>query len=142
MPTSDDRLEQAQRERDQLRLRLTQVGDLRPGSLLERHCRCGKPACHCAREGDPGHGPYWYLTREVGGKTVSHLIPASAAELTAQQVAEYQRFRELSRQFVEASERLCELKLSALDRKFCDVFVNRSDGLTLGAVHRSCGAGR
>lgn len=22
--------------------------------------RCGKPTCHCAVRGDPGHGPYWY----------------------------------------------------------------------------------
>ena len=47
------------------------VSDIRPGSLLGRFRKSGKPNCHCAREGDQGHGPSWSLTRAVGGKTVT-----------------------------------------------------------------------
>ena len=39
--------------RDRLRAELGAVGDLRPGTLVERYRKCGKPSCHCAREGDP-----------------------------------------------------------------------------------------
>ena len=40
--------------RDRLRAETGAVGDLRSGTLVKRYRKCGKPSCHCAREGDPG----------------------------------------------------------------------------------------
>ena len=31
------------------------VEELRPGALVNRYRRCGKPTCHCAQPADPGH---------------------------------------------------------------------------------------
>ena len=31
------------------------------GSLYQKYVRCGTKGCHCAKFGDKGHGPYWYL---------------------------------------------------------------------------------
>ena len=61
--------EQLMARRDEIRQDLASatLGDLRPGSLKPRYRKCGKPNCHCAREGDPGHGPKWVLSREVKG---------------------------------------------------------------------------
>ncbi|MBZ5625573.1 MAG: hypothetical protein LAQ69_43785, partial [Acidobacteriia bacterium] len=75
MPQS---LEDLQRERSRLQDALAQVDDLRPGSLVERFRKCGKPTCHCAKPGSTGHGPSHSLTREVDGKTVTKIIPPSA----------------------------------------------------------------
>ena len=36
---------------------LAGIGEFRPGTLQARYRKCGKATCHCAREGDPGHGP-------------------------------------------------------------------------------------
>lgn len=41
--------------------------DLLPGSLSESHMRCGKPGCHCAQAGDPGHS-FWTLPFMVRAK--------------------------------------------------------------------------
>jgi hypothetical protein len=90
---------------------LAEVGDLRPGSLVERYRRCGKSNCHCAGKGAEGHGPSWSLTREVAGKTVTTVIPATAVAQTRQQITEYQRFRTLTRDLIETSEQLCEAHL-------------------------------
>ena len=68
MPTPDEH-QALSRRRDELRQELAHVADLRQGSLSSRYRRCGKPRCHCAQEGDPGHGPYWSVTRAVHGKT-------------------------------------------------------------------------
>jgi len=111
MPDSTDRIEELRKRRDELRAELNRVSDLRPGSLVERYRRCGKPGCHCAREGSAGHGPHWSLTREVAGKTKTRVIPLSAVERTREQIAEYRRFRRLARELVETSERLCEALL-------------------------------
>ncbi len=80
--------------------------DLRPGSLVERYRRCGKPGCHCAGTGASGHGPSWSLTHAVGGKTVTRIIPPHAVDATRRQIAEYQRFRGLVRALVDTSERV------------------------------------
>lgn len=101
--------------REQIKTQLAGVGDLRPGSLVGRYRKCGKPNCHCANEGERGHGPSWSLTRQVGGKTVTKIIPASAVTQTREQMAEYQRFRMLTRELVETSEQLCDAQLQAAE---------------------------
>jgi uncharacterized protein DUF6788 len=115
MPTTDgDSVQRLEQQRGELKSKLAQVGDLRPGSLVERYRRCGKAGCHCAARGAEGHGPSWSLTREVGGKTVTRVIPAAAVAQTRQHVAEYQRFRSLVREMVETSEQLCDAKVDAV----------------------------
>ena len=113
MPNPAERLEQLRRQREELKARMAEVADLRPGSLVERYRRCGKGGCHCAGKGAAGHGPSWSLTREVGGKTVTRVIPAGAVAQTREQIAEHRRFRALVREVVETSEQLCDAKLEA-----------------------------
>ena len=105
-------LEQLEKRQAELRAALSQGNDMRPGSLVERYRACGKPTCHCAREGDRGHGPSWSLTHAIAGKTVTKVIPAAAVATTRAQIAEYKRFRAIARELVETSERLCDARLA------------------------------
>jgi hypothetical protein len=99
--------------REALKARLAAVGDMRPGSLVGRYRKCGKPGCHCAQPDSPGHGPSWSLTRQIGHQTKTRIIPAGpAVQRTQAQIAEYRRFRELSRELVEISEQLCDAQLA------------------------------
>ena len=99
-------------QRDQLKERISQVGEMRPGSLVARFRKCGKPTCHCAKKGAKGHGPSYSLTHPVAGKTHTRIIPAGpAVDRTQQQVEEYRRFRELVQQLVTVSEQICDLQL-------------------------------
>jgi len=111
MPSSADHAHALRDRCDTLKSQLAHVGDLRPGSLVERYRRCGKPNCHCAGKGVRGHGPSWSLTREVAGKTVTTVIPAAGVEQTRQQIAEHKRFRALAKALVEASEHVCDAQL-------------------------------
>lgn len=98
--------------RQALKAAISELGDLRPGQLTARFRQCGKPNCHCATAGDPGHGPSFSLTRVVAGKTVTRIIPAGPAVAQTQaQLEEYRRFRALSHELVEVSEALCEASL-------------------------------
>lgn len=87
------------------------VSDFRPGTLIGRYRKCGKPGCRCAREGERGHGPSWSLTRSVNGKTVTKIIARDSVEVTKQQIAEYHRFQELVHELVEINERICDVLL-------------------------------
>jgi hypothetical protein len=108
MPT----LKQLEAERERLKSKLAQVGDMRPGSLVERFRKCGKATCHCAQPASEAHGPSWSLTRAVGGKTVTKVIaPGSAVEQTKAQIAEYRRFRKVVQELIELSVQVCDQKL-------------------------------
>ena len=111
MPTIES-IDELQRRRDELRGELAAIGDFRPGTLVEYKRKCGKPNCHCAQPGDPGH-PGWALMRKSGGKHVNRGIPKAVLEETRAQIAEYRRFKELSRRLVEASEELCRARLKS-----------------------------
>lgn len=99
--------------RDRARDRFAALGDLRPGTLAENYRKCGKPGCHCARAGDPGHGPSYVLTRSQGGRTRSVRVRADEVEETRRLVDEYRRFRELSGEFLDASEALAAARTRA-----------------------------
>jgi len=108
MPPDDEALA---KKRNELKARINEIGDLRPGSLVERFRRCGKPTCRCAKPDAIGHGPSWSLTHAVEGKTMTKVIPSAAVEQTKKQIAEYKRFRELAQEFIDTSERLCDVRL-------------------------------
>lgn len=78
---SPTRGQQARAER--IAAQLASIGFVLPGTLTERHVRCGKPNCHCHADPPVLHGPYHQWTRKVAGKTVTRL-------LSDDQLADYQ----------------------------------------------------
>jgi hypothetical protein len=90
---------------------IARLGDMRSGSITGTGGHCGNPHCHCRRAGDPGHGPYYRLTRKVDGKTVTETFFSPAALAKAQrEVAEYHHFRQLSGHLLEVNEQICQLR--------------------------------
>ncbi|MGH2375991.1 MAG: DUF6788 family protein [Polaromonas sp.] len=108
MPHSLAELEQ---RREAIAQQIAHLGDLRPGSITSTSGRCGKPDCRCHRPGQPGHGPNLRLTYKVERKTVSVSLPTPAAIHKAErEVAEFRKFQQLSREFVEANAEICHLR--------------------------------
>jgi hypothetical protein len=105
MPDSLGALED---RRAAIRSQISQLGDMRSGSITGTGGRCGNPHCHCHGAGDPGHGPYYRLTRKVDGKTITQTFATPASLAKAQrEVAEYHRFRELGSQLLDVNEPIC-----------------------------------
>jgi hypothetical protein len=112
MNNDQDLLEELTRQRDAIRADLAKIGAMRPGTLVPRFRKCGKPNCHCANDGSPGHGPSWALTWKVDGKTTARIIPEGpAVEYTKKHIEEFRRFRDLSRKLIEVNEKLCDTLL-------------------------------
>lgn len=104
-------LAELERQRSHLLAQLSQLGDLRPGSVTGIVRRCGKPTCHCAQPKDAGHGPTLRLTYKAHGKTISEALPSTASVRKAErEIAEFRKFQELSRSFLEVSEKICRLR--------------------------------
>ena len=108
MPQSIADLEQ---QRSRLVAQLSQLGDLRPGSVTGMVRRCGKPTCHCAQPEDPGHGPTLRLTYKDQDKTISEALPSPASVRKAErEIAEFRKFQQLSRSFLDVNEKICRLR--------------------------------
>jgi Family of unknown function (DUF6788) len=106
-----DSLSALEARRAELLRSIADLHDMRPGSIVGAVWRCGKPTCHCAQPDDPGHGPTLRLTYKWRGKTVTEALPTPAAVRKAEQeIAEFRNYRQLSRELVEVSERVCRLR--------------------------------
>jgi len=104
-------LVELENRRATVQAQIAQLGDMRSGSITGTAGRCGNPRCHCHKDDDAGHGPYYRLTRKVNGKTVTEMFssPASLAK-GRREVAECQRFRELAEQLLAVNEQICALR--------------------------------
>jgi hypothetical protein len=106
-----DSLPALEAQRGDIQRRISHLGDMRAGSVTTTGGRCGNPRCHCHGKDDPGHGPFYRLTRKLDGKTVTETFSTPAALRKAQtEIAEYHRFRELSRDLLEVNEKICRAR--------------------------------
>jgi uncharacterized protein DUF6788 len=90
MPTAAQRRRQAA-----LAQALAQTGFALPGTLLQRHTRCGKPNCRCKNDPPTLHGPYYQWTRKVDGKTITRLLTAEQHQRYQHWFTNAQRARQL-----------------------------------------------
>jgi len=125
-------VQQLEKRRAEIAAQISALGDLRPGSITATQGRCGNPHCHCHQPGEPGHGPNLRLTYKASGKTVTQSFPTPAAQRKAErEVAEFQKYKELSRAFVATNEELCRARpvddtLSPQEKKRPKRFSKRS----------------
>ena len=90
---------------------LAELRPMRRGSLSERYMKCNKPGCPCAERSQARHGPYFSLTRGVGGSTLSRLVSRGQATLARAQVEAGQQFRKHVEAYWGACERWADAQL-------------------------------
>jgi hypothetical protein len=82
--------------------------NLLPGSLTETTTRCGKPTCHCAQPGDPGHSS-WTLTFMSDGRRRVERIPKAWADQVRERVQAGRQFQDAVRDLLTANAELLVL---------------------------------
>jgi Family of unknown function (DUF6788) len=108
MPES---LQQLEKRRVEIAAEISALGDFRPGSITATQGRCGNPNCRCHLPGEKGHGPNFRLTYKANGKTITESFPSPAAQRKAErEVAEFQKYQELSRAFVTTNAEVCRAR--------------------------------
>lgn len=108
---TDPSLEELEAQRARLYEQMAVTGDFRRGSVSENYRRCGKPSCHCAQPGDPGHGPRYLWTRTVAGRgSRGRQLAAGEVDKVRRELGNYQRFADVSQRIVEVNEAICEAR--------------------------------
>lgn len=86
---------------------------MRRGAFSERYVKCHKPGCRCGEDPAARHGPYFSLTRGVGGQTQSRWLTAEQGEVARRQVAAGQQFRAGVEAYWAACEAWADAELTA-----------------------------
>jgi hypothetical protein len=98
------------REIGRIQQELGGLGPLRPGNLYVRRSVCGKPGCRCGRPRNPiKHGPYYYLSYTLDGKSHTEFIRAHQVAAVKLQVHHYKRLTGLVKRLIEANILLSRL---------------------------------
>ena len=108
------------KERTDIIKKLDSLGEFRRGMVSRNYRKCGKPTCHCSKQGERGHGPQHLWNATIGGKSYArHLKTAAQVKQYEDQTSRYRTFVTLCKRFVEVNERLCEMH-SVLEEESID----------------------
>jgi hypothetical protein len=91
---SEKKLKRLREDYEKIKQEIANLGHVVPGTLQERSYRCGKPYCHCKKDGIL-HGPYYHWTRKVDGKTVSVNLDKEAATIVQECIQNNRKLRTL-----------------------------------------------
>lgn len=86
-----------------IKKQLFDLGAIHPGSINLQYNVCGKEGCSCKDKKNPvKHGPYNQLSYTIAGKSSSKFIKKEFLAEAQNQIKEYQKFKELNRELVNA----------------------------------------
>jgi hypothetical protein len=90
---------------------LSQLGDLRPGSLSRQYNVCGNPTCRCKDPTNPKkHGPYYQLSYTHRGRSRTEFVRKEFVAQVQREIKNYAIFRELTKKWVDLSLEMARLR--------------------------------
>lgn len=108
-------LRACERRYDRLQRRLASIGYMAAGTITVSRLPCGNPDCRCRRGARFRHGPYYYWTTKVGGKTVSKLLKPDEARLYLRWITNRRRLDRTVQAMLEVSRDVAPILLSRPD---------------------------
>jgi hypothetical protein len=93
--SSPKKMEAALRRIVEIQREIASLGFIARGTVRQVYKPCGTPGCHCRKEGDAGHGPYWLWTRVVKGRVERITLADDVARRFSAAIAEYQNLKRL-----------------------------------------------
>jgi hypothetical protein len=100
-------LEEWQARIEKIKLQLSELGEMRPGSISEQYNVCGRPNCRCKDPEQPKkHGPYYQLSYSHQGRSTTEFIKKELVSEVRQQLENYRTFKSLTKEWVDLSVKI------------------------------------
>ena len=99
-----------ERRIENIKQKLTALGDLRPGSLSEQYNICGNPTCRCKADPPQKHGPDYQLSWTRKGRSRTRCVGRSELATVRRQRKSCERLRSLMDEWIELAIELSDLK--------------------------------
>lgn len=107
MPSSITTLQQ---KRKSILDRFATLAPFRRGTVTANYRKCGKPMCHCAKEGGQGHGPQYLWSSKINGRSVAkNLRLGPEVEKCLEETERYRTFQHLCEELLHVNEQLCDM---------------------------------
>lgn len=104
-------IEKAQKRIQWIKKQLSELGDLRPGSLSTQYNVCGNPNCRCKHPEKPvKHGPYYQISYTRKGRSKTEFVKAEDVKQIKMQLKNYQLFKLLIDEWLELSLNIARLR--------------------------------
>lgn len=90
---------------------LSDLGEMRPGSVSMQYNVCGNSTCRCKDKENPQkHGPYFQLSYTHKGKSTTEFVKAENVDEIKQQVANFREFKKLTEEWIDLSVKIAKLR--------------------------------
>ena len=100
-----------ERQIEKLKLELSAIGDMRPGSLSTQYNVCGKAGCRCKAMPPVKHGPYYQVSYTRKGKSSSKFVKKEDLPEVRKQLKNYARMKLLIERWIDLATELSTLRL-------------------------------
>ncbi len=98
---------------EKIKAELISLGEMHPGSISQQYNVCGVKNCRCKDKENPQkHGPYYQLSFTANGKSSSRFIKEENLAECKKQIDNYQRLKNLTAEWKDASVELAKEKLA------------------------------
>ena len=91
---------------ERIKRQIVKLDRIHPGSLSEQYNVCGQPGCRCKAKPPQRHGPYHQVSFSWRGKNTSRFVRKDDLVRVTRELTNYQRLRELTDEWIEASMEL------------------------------------
>jgi len=100
---------------EDLKKSLSELGYVRPGSLVRRFMPCGRAGCKCMIEGKSAwHGPYFQWSKKKSGKTVTMQLSEAQANRCKEWLENHRAFKKLIRKMETHSQKITDKELGKI----------------------------
>ncbi len=105
-----NRIRDLERQIATIKRALTDLGDVRIGSLSQQYNVCSSPGCRCKAARPRKHGPYYQLSYTQKGKSTTRAIRRENLRDLRIQLRNYARLRDLVNLWIDLGTELSTLK--------------------------------
>jgi hypothetical protein len=91
--------------------RVARAGYVIKGTVTVQRLTCGQPTCRCHKSARWRHGPYYYWTTKVAGKTVGWVLSQEEGRLYIAWARNRQRLDRLIERMYDVSGKVATMRL-------------------------------
>jgi len=96
---------------DRIKDEICSISYLKKGSILKCYQTCGNPGCRCHKDKKYRHGPYWWWSTKVNGRTRSILVPEGMLSEVRSYIDNYKLLKSKIGEMEEVSEKIIKLRI-------------------------------
>ena len=112
------KITQLQERIERIKAKISDIGEMTPGSISKQFNVCGNPKCKCKDPDNPKkHGPYFQLSYTRRKKSTTEFVKKEMVADVRNQLKNYQTFKKLTEEWIDLSIQIRKLRREGYKKK-------------------------